>query len=419
MLRRAFIFCAALVGGALLASSAMGQSFGVELHNTLMPAAGGMAGASIAEPQDITSGLNGNPATITQFGGTHFTFSGAWAEPTFHLTQTSNIPVVGPPLIEPFAAKSTAPGVPAGNIGVTQELDLAGLPLTMGMGFITTAGGFADFRHVPQSYGTSSASTIFNLPLVLGLDLTERLSIGGSLAMGIAFFNAPFVTIGSMTPDYALRGAVGVDYQLAAATRLGLYYQTQQSFQFDNAFLLFPGPNQRTANVQMDLPENIGFGFSNTALCDGKLLIAVDALYKMWNEADLFSAPYDNQWVLQFGGQYSLGNWRLRAGYAWAENPIDPTPGKRIGGIIQPGDLAAVRYSQGLLAITPEHRISIGVGLLEVLPGVQMDVMAGGMFRDTERLGPSTTTSVESYWIGAGLSWSFGNGGCEECECCP
>jgi long-chain fatty acid transport protein len=39
-----------------------------------------------------------------------------------------------------------------------------------------------------------------------------------------------------------------------------------------------------------------------------------------------------------------------------------------------------------------------------------MDLMAGGMFRDTEQLGNFTTTSVESYWIGVGLTWRFGRG---------
>jgi len=88
-------------------STASAQSFGIELNNTLMPASGGMAGVSIAQPQDLTSSVNGNPATLTQFRGTQFLFGGAWAEPTFNLTQTSNIPIVGPPLIQPFSAKST------------------------------------------------------------------------------------------------------------------------------------------------------------------------------------------------------------------------------------------------------------------------------------------------------------------------
>lgn len=50
--------------------SVQAQTFGVELHNTLMPASGAMGGVSIARPQDFLSGVNGNPASMTQFKGT-------------------------------------------------------------------------------------------------------------------------------------------------------------------------------------------------------------------------------------------------------------------------------------------------------------------------------------------------------------
>lgn len=87
-------------------------------------------------------------------------------------------------------------------------------------------------------------------------------------------------------------------------------------------------------------------------------------------------------------------------------------PGSNIGGIVQPGDRAAVRYTHDLLAITSQHRISLAVGVTDVLPGIDMDVMAGGMFKDTEQLGNFTTTSIESYWIGVGLTWRLGRAAC-------
>ncbi len=399
-----------IIVGAPLAS---GQSFGVELHNTLMPASGGMGGVSIARPQDLTSAMNANPAALTQFRGTQFAFGGGWAESTFNLTQTSNVPLIGPnPLIEPFSGKSTAPGAPVGNIGVTQDLSALGLPATLGVGFITTAGGFVDFRHIPESHGTNTGQTIFNMPFALGMDLTDRLSVGTSMSMGIAFFDGPFVGVGGMTPDYALRGTLGGNYLLTEATTIGSYYQTAQSYTFDNAFVLNAGPGQSAFEVNMELPQNVGFGVANSALMDGRLLLGVDLVYKLWDEADLYSAVYDNQMVVQLGSQLTRGRYRFRTGYVWAENPIDGTPGSNIGGVVQPGDLAAVRYTQGLLAITSQHRISLGVGVTDLLPGIDMDVMGGGMFRDTEQLGNFTTTSIESYWIGAGLTWRFGRGAC-------
>ena len=89
-----------------LGGSVKAQSFGVETHNVLMPASGGMGGVSIALPQDLTSAINGNPATLTQFYGTQFLFGGAWAEPTYNLAhQQGLLPTLGT-----FDAKSEAQG---------------------------------------------------------------------------------------------------------------------------------------------------------------------------------------------------------------------------------------------------------------------------------------------------------------------
>jgi long-chain fatty acid transport protein len=371
-----------------------------------------MGGVSIARPQDLTSALTANPAALTQFRGTQFVFSGAWAEPTFNLTQTSNVPVVGPPLVAPFSAKSEAPGTPVANIGLTQDLGELGIPVTFGVGFVTTAGGLVDFRDVPQSNGTNTGSMIFNAPMAIGADVTDRLSVGASLALGIALFDGPFVGASGMTPDYSLRGNVGASYLLTDDTTVGAYYQTEQAYRFEHAFIINPGINQQTFNVRMDLPQNIGIGIANSTLMDGCLLLALDVVYKMWEEAALYGAVYDNQWVVQLGAQYTAGRVRLRAGYAWAENPIDDSPGSNIGGV-QFAESAGVRYTQALLAITSQHRISLGLGVVDVLPGIDMDLMAGGMFQDDERLGNFTTTSIESYWVGVGLTWRFGRGACE------
>jgi long-chain fatty acid transport protein len=406
--------CVCCLGNA---NQALGQVFGVELHNTLMPVSGAMGGTSIARPQDFLSGINGNPATLTQFQGTHFTFSSAWAEATVNQSQTGNIPFAGPPLIEPFSAKSSAPGSAVANIGLSQDLSELGLPATLGVGFITSSGLLADYSHVPASRGLSSGLFVFNVPVSLGVDLTDNWSVGATTSLGIGIYDGPFVGISNMVMDYGVRGTLGTNYKLNEYNTVGAYYQTKQAFTFDNGFVLIPGPgnplpNTITQDVDLDLPENIGLGFANTSLMDGRLLLATDLLYKVWENAETFGSVYDNQWVVQFGSQYSIDRYRLRAGYVWAENPIDQTPGTAIGGVIEPGDVRAVRLTQGLMAVTSQHRISGGIGVQDFLPGVDMDMMAGGMFRSSEQLGDFTSTSIASYWIGAGLTWRFGRGAC-------
>ena len=63
-----------------LGQAAWGQGYGTDTQNVLTPAAGGMAGVSLAEPQDVPAAIFGNPATLTQFRGTQFTLGGAWVE---------------------------------------------------------------------------------------------------------------------------------------------------------------------------------------------------------------------------------------------------------------------------------------------------------------------------------------------------
>jgi long-chain fatty acid transport protein len=104
---------------------------------------------------------------------------------------------------------------------------------------------------------------------------------------------------------------------------------------------------------------------------------------------------------------------RFRAGYTYAENITRDIPGTDVGGIIPPNALAGVQYIQAQFPAINQHRISGGIGVRDVLPGVDIDLMAGGMFYASEAYG-LTSASVASYWVGTGLTWRFGRG-----SCCP
>jgi hypothetical protein len=95
-------------------------------------------------------------------------------------------------------------------------------------------------------------------------------------------------------------------------------------------------------------------------------------------------------------------------GYAYAENVSKQVIAPTIGGITPQ---ASVDYIASLFPNVNQHRISGGVGM-EILPGVDVDLFAGGMFDDTQRFG-DTAVSIESYWVGFGTTWRFGRGGCE------
>lgn len=409
-MRHSFIaLLVVLTGLSWMSPSARAQTYGIELQNSMMPAAGGMAGTSVARPQDLLSAINGNPATLTQFLGTQFTFGGGWAEPTINIDQTAPLPLVG---VTPYEARSGQPGTPMGNIGVTQDFGAFGLPATLGIGLITNAGLGVDYRGIPASNGTSAQYLALDMISGAGVDMTERLSLGAALGMGISYIDGPFTDLGGMVPDYALRGTVGANYLLTDTTTMGTYWQTRKDFNFEDA-VVFPGGT--AYDLHFSHPENVGMGIANNSLADGRLLLAMDVLFKMYSDTDFLGAIYNDQWVYQFGAQYAVNRRvRLRLGYAYNENPMRQDPVvTSIGGVPLPDGIPGLRYVQGQFAAISQHRLTGGVGVRDVLPGLDFDVFAGGMFGNTDQFA-TTTATVKSYWVGAGFTWRFGRGACEQ-----
>ncbi len=394
----------ALVVVLASAGSAAAQTYGIDFRNTLMPASGGMAGTSVAAPQDFLSAINANPAALTQYKGTHFTIGGAFAEATVDLEQKAAVPLLG---VAAFSAKSSTPGAIVPAIGVAQEVDGLPVPTTVGLAVLGAAGGGSSYVQEPASNATSSYLLLLEFAPSVAVELTERLSIGATMFIGDGYASGPFVGTSGMTNAYALRGGFGLDYALGDATWLGAYYQTTQAFRFENEAVLFS--ERRPRDVDMGLPQQVGMGIANESLLDGRLLLAADALYLDWRSAALFNNIYRGQWVMQLGSQYrATDRVKLRLGYALAQNPIDESVGTRIGPVEVPGGVPAVKYLQAQFAIVNEHRMAAGIGVSDLLMrGLDFDAFAGGMFPAGESLGSDTYVSVKSYWLGVGFTWHF------------
>ncbi len=299
MFRYAALALASLPFLGLCTSSVLAQSFGPDLRNTLMPASGAMGGASMARPQDVQSAVNGNPATLAQMRGTQFGFGNAWVEGTFNWDQSGgSLPNIGD-----FSAKSDAQGSLIGNIAVSQDYRALGLPLTVGMGLVGTSGAGLSLRQVPESNGTSALIQVLGAHVTAGVNVTERLAVGGSIGLGASVFDAPFVGIGAATTDYGLRGTVGVTYELRPQTTVGFSYFSKMHFNYDDAIRLeLPdGSFSSFFDINMDMPEVIGLAFADESLFGGKLLVAADVLYFNWNNADLFGPIFDDQWAAASG----------------------------------------------------------------------------------------------------------------------
>ncbi|MEO1918414.1 MAG: outer membrane protein transport protein, partial [Paracoccaceae bacterium] len=304
--------------------TAFAQPYGVSAGNNLMPASGGMGGTSVARPQDFLSAINFNPAALTQYEGTQFTLAGTWAEPTFNLDQQVALPPALP--VQPFSAKSSTPGILAPNIGLFQQLEVGGRDMHVGLALISASGLGTSFLQVPQSGGTSSYLLRLELAPSVGFQLTDNLAVGAGVFLGTAFLEGPYIARSAMQNDYALRANIGIDYDVSDATNLGFYWKTRQNFTFHNQEVSTPGAT--AIDVHLGLPEQFGIGVANSSLADGRLLLAADLLYLMWDTADFWKNQYRNQWILQLGMQYELNERiKIRAGYDFAENPIDDNIG--------------------------------------------------------------------------------------------
>lgn len=401
-------YCACVLtlvaSGLVCTSTVHAQAFGIELHNNAMPASGGMGGASLARPQDVQSALGGNPATLSQMRGTQFSFGGAWVEPTINIDNDANIGAN----IAPFSGKSSRPGSMVANIAVTQDLSELNLPATVGVGLLTSSGLGSNFRHIDASNGTTAELVILAMASGIGFNLTDDLAIGATFMVGNATMDGPFTFATSATPDYALRGSLGITYNLNECTTLGGWWMTEQKFTFGD-FVQIGGPGNSFQTVRMSLPETWGLGIANSRLLDGRLLLAADFKYLDWSATDFFGALWDDQFVAQFGAQFTTEKgWKLRAGYVYAENITSHIIAPTIGGVTPQ---AGIDYFQALFPAINQHRFTGGIGIPNLIGGMDMDLFAGGMPRSSERSG-QTGTNVESYWVGVGMTWRFGNGCC-------
>jgi long-chain fatty acid transport protein len=408
MFRKALVVAAgvACCVTVLAPQNSYGQAFGVELQASLLPASGGMGGAGIARPQDLQTSLALNPATLSQSKGTQFSFGGGWAEPTINLDNRESIPAAS---IEPFKGKSSRPGSIVGNIGVTQDFTALGLPVTVGVGLLTASGLGVDYRYIPESSGTTAEMAVLQTAVGAGVALTDRLSVGFQGSVGSAAMDGIFSGISASTPAYNLRAALGFAYELRKETTIGGYWHTDQQFTFDD-FVRLNLPNATFQDFTISLPNKYGLGIADESLMGGKLLVALDLMYFSWSDTDFFGAIWDDQFALQAGLQYTTERgWKLRSGYAYADNASRDVVAPSFGPITPQ---ASVDYIQALFPNINEHRISGGIGLTDILPGVDLDLFAGGMFNATQDY-TFSSVSAESYWVGFGTTWRFGRGGCK------
>ncbi len=386
---------------------ALGQGYGSDTQNVLTPAAGGMAGVSLAMPQDVPAAIFGNPATLTQFHGTQFTMGGAWVEG--YPTITSSNPLPNQPS---FSVTSRTEGFANTDIGVIQDLRGRGLPAVIGVGLAGLSGLGDEYRGLAPTNSflndVSNEYMVLGINTAVGVQLTDQLSVGAALTLGTGFEQLGFIgplSSNAMVHDYALRGTCGVTYDLNGCNTIGVYYQSKMDFQFPNAISFNSGPYR---DLRVDQPQTIGIGVANHSLMDGDLLLAADVYYKLWDDAALWQDVFVNQWAFAVGAQLTCGQCKYRLGYSYNSSPINHSVGGNLDGYPVGQDIVQL-FQAACVPCVNQHRITFGVGREGFLvPNLDLDIFAGFLPKQSSQFGTNTQASLAMYYLGLGLTWRFG-----------
>jgi long-chain fatty acid transport protein len=328
-----------------------------------------MGGADTAVARD-TSALNTNPAGLTQIKGKLFDGYGS-------LLRTTDL-----------AHKDALNDQHADNRyvllaggGYAQQLE--DLPCTAGIGFFSQGGAGAVYKHIKTPYGTDDEmSLLFGIAKVtpgIGCQVTDNLSIGGSISLIYAsieqkfFFDTPpapnfagFENKGADTIRFGFK--LGAQYKLNEQWTLGASYTEKTELPLTGGTAKFNFGSLGIVKYDelsvkgFALPREIAIGTAfkpnSDLLLSAKIdwinwADAINDITTKWSNPSSTFAPavmidvrpqdWHNQLVYALGAAYTYDDkTTLYAGYNYGKNPV-------------PKD-----NSSALLAATLEDHITLG-----------------------------------------------------------
>jgi long-chain fatty acid transport protein len=418
---------------AATSTSVMAGPYGYDLHNVLAPVSASMAGTSIAKPLDNVSAVFGNPAGLSEFRGTEFTFGATWYKPSAVLDHDGTVTGTA------FKQSNRNEGYLVPQIAVTQDLRGLGIPGTLGAGVTATNGIGVEYRKDPGSLGASAELIVLGANFGLSWDLSENLTIGAAATTTYSMLDLGLASTSAQTHDIAFKGSLGITYKLPHATQIGMFYHSELRQDFDDIIQTSPsnpaptsaglsvGGDGEFTNLVIEQPRTLGIGISNEMFMDGNLYLAADVMYKNWANADFWQDVYVDQWIFSMGAQYTMGPWELRAGYGYADDPTRES----IKGLTQienacsglaaacisiptgntPTGIAVTEYLQAAQTqVIYRHRVTAGLGYQGFLaPFLDLDLHAAYQLEEDRDYGESkhTNAEVSSWHAGFALTWHF------------
>jgi len=453
----------AAVGTALSLGSAgaIAGPHGFDLHNVLNGASASMAGTSIAHVEDPVSAVFGNPATLTTYyGGTNFMFGATFYMPRatmvhdgsagyavselggsytrYNTPTTANKGNGGASYAFDSTSKADVYAVP--QVAVTQDLSGLGIPVVLGVGVTATNGIGVDYRHTSNSIGAGAELINLGVNAGIGMKMSDTLDVGVSMTITYAMLEAGLTGSGNQVHDIGFRGTLGARKTMGNTT-VGLYYNTELKHEYDNLHVTsMAGSNpfasgasvaQNAAvkcnadggaknyvcrqDVEIEQPWNVGLGIAHDM--GNNTLVMMDFTHKKWSEAKFFNEFYDDQNVVSFGIQKTMGNLKLRAGYGYADDPllsqvkegvhIATIGGVNINGQTYTSPMYGLFMSYFQAMETPviyKHRVAVGLGVESFLgvPFLSLDTHAAIQLEEDKCFGSGQAGYQGTYEAGSG-----------------
>jgi long-chain fatty acid transport protein len=136
--------------------------------------------------------------------------------------------------------------------------------------------------------------------------------------------------------------------------------------------------NGDSRDLKLEAPQQVNMGVALTSKDIMNLLVEADVRWVGWANADGYKDfDWNNQWVYSIGMQVEpISNFFLRAGYTYAENPVEnhdgfdgsinfltmqPNSTKNVQGIIFPTYYYETFRMIGFPAIVEQH-VTVGTG---------------------------------------------------------
>jgi len=393
---------------ALFVPVAHAANYGTDLNNTMLPATGGMGGASVARTVEGAAAVFGNPATLTEYNeGTTFSFGATFYKPDVHASHN------GANTGAAWSANSAATDYLIPTIAITQAF---GQNLVGGLGLTAQSGIGSDFRDKSGSLNPNSELLVFMANVGLGYKLTDNLSVGGTATIGNGYLQMGLSSNNSSAHGFGGRGTLGVKYDMGA-TSLGAYYRSPLKIKYkdfvDNGSPIGSGKGNFWS-VNVEQPQEFALGVSNSSLMTGNLLISADVIYKDWSSADMYKDIFRDQTVFALGAQLTTGAAKWRLGYSHARDPIKRNVGSSIGGATGLGLNGAtvplspslVQYFQATNAEPIwEDQVTAGFGY-QLTNTISADSHVAFALNNSENIG-NTKVDAKAWQIGLGLTWAF------------